>query len=407
MNPRILYTAFDVVPSPKGASTHITYFIRGLVEAGCQVTLITAGEPGLPEHDTYFGATVLRVPRGDDANFLRRALDFGQYVLEHVASVQPYDLVHFRSVWSGFPLAEARGRFGYKLVYEVNGLPSIELKYHYPALRSAPVLYKLKEQELATLHLADAVICPSRVTRDYLASLNVPRQKITVIPNGVDPDLFQPNPRPAADAANPATILYLGTLADWQGLETLITAVPHVLAQRPIRLRIVGRGRSRHRKVLAKYIRKLELEEHISLEPAVPQRDVPGLIAQANVCVAPLGYNDRNVTQGCCPIKVLEYMAGGVPMVASNLPVVRELARPDFEALLFTPDESADLARSILALLADPEMAAHLAQNAAERVHHKFTWRVAQKRLLTVYQALLCPSSGHKVSDWPPIPAPG
>lgn len=399
MNTRILYTAFDVVPSPKGASTHITYFVRGLVEAGCQVTMITAGESGLPERDSYFGATLLRAPLGDDPNFLKRALDFGQYVLAHVAEAQPYALVHFRSVWSGFQLAEARPRFGYKLLYEVNGLPSIEMKYHYPALAGSPVLTKIKEQELAALHLADAVICPSRVTRDYLASLSVPRSKITVIPNGIDPNLFQPQPRSSADPAAPATLLYIGTLADWQGLETLIAALPHVLAERPVRLRIVGRGRGRHRKTLAKYIRKAGLEEQVSLETAVPHHEVPTLIAQADVCIAPLAYNDRNVTQGCCPLKLLEYMAGGAPIVAANLPVVRELVRPDSEALLFTPGDSADLARSVLALLADPALAARLGDNAAARAHQKFTWKAAQKRLLTVYQALLCPSSEHIVPD--------
>lgn len=399
MNTRILYTAFDVVPSPKGASTHITYFVRGLVEAGYQVTMITAGEPALPEREPYFGATLLRVPPGEDPNFLKRALDFGRYVLAHVAAAEPYALAHFRSVWSGFPLAEARNRFGYKLLYEVNGLPSIEMKYHYPALAGSPALLKIKEQELAALHLADAVICPSRVTRDYLASLSVPRQKITVIPNGIDPNLFQPQPRPLADPSGPATLLYLGTLADWQGLETLIAAMPHVLAERPARLRIVGRGRGRHRKTLAKVIRKSGLEEHITVEPAIPHHDVPGLIAQARVCLAPLSYNDRNVTQGCCPLKVLEYMAGGAPIVAANLPVVRELVRPDTEALLFTPGDPLDLARSILALLADPALAARLGDNAAGRAHQKFTWKAAQKRLLTVYQALLCSSSEHIVPD--------
>jgi glycosyltransferase involved in cell wall biosynthesis len=151
--------------------------------------------------------------------------------------------------------------------------------------------------------------------------------------------------------------------------------------------------------VLAKSIRKLGLEAHVTIEPAVSHQTVPGLIAQARVCVAPLGYNDRNVTQGCCPLKLLEYMAGGAPIVASNLPVVRELVRPDTEALLFTPDDPLDLARSILTLLADPALAARLAANAAERAHQKFTWKAAQKRLLTVYQALLDSSSEHTAPD--------
>jgi glycosyltransferase involved in cell wall biosynthesis len=390
VKPKILYTAFDVVPSPKGASTHITYFTRGLVKAGYEVTLITAGSPALPASETYAGATLLRAPCGDDPNFLKRALAFGDFVMAHVAATAPYAVAHFRSVWGGFALAEARPRFGYKLLYEVNGLPSVEMKYHYPALRGAPALDKIRERELAVLHQSDAVICPAYVTANYLASLGVPRAKITVIPNGIDPQLFRPMPQltPGANL-QPPTILYLGTLADWQGLETLINAMPLVLARRPAHLHLVGPGRKPQGKSLQKRVRKLGLAEHVSIEPPVSHTEAAALIAQAAVCVAPLGYNDRNVNQGCCPLKILEYMACGRPIVAADLPVARELVCAGTEALLFCPDDPADLARQILAVLDDPALAGRLGANAANRAHRQFTWQVAQSSLLTVYQALL------------------
>ncbi|MFN8425595.1 MAG: glycosyltransferase [Anaerolineales bacterium] len=82
---------------------------------------------------------------------------------------------------------------------------------------------------------------------------------------------------------------------------------------------------------------KLGVEESVTVQPAVPHHEIPALIAEADICVAPLGFSDRNVTQGACPIKVLEYMAGGRPLLASNLPIVRELAREDVDALLFSP----------------------------------------------------------------------
>lgn len=419
VNPRILYTAFDVVPSPKGASTHITYFTRGLVAAGYEVTLITAGTATLPEQEMYAGATLLRTPPGDDPNFLKRALDFGNFVLAHVAAAEPYDVVHVRSIWSGFALAQTKATYGYKLLYEVNGLPSIEMKYHYPALRGTPALDKIREQELATLHLADAVICPAQVTANYLTSLGVAAEKITVIPNGVDPQLFQPSattptdlpvdtgsrqltmghppesPReqtPLLQPSNFPTILYLGTLADWQGIDTLIAALPAVLAEKPVWLRLVGPGRKPQLKNLQKRLRKLGLEPYVSLKPPVPHDQTPGLIAQADVCVAPLGYNDRNVNQGCCPIKILEYMACGRPIIAADLPVVRELVSAGREALLFSPDDPADLARQILTVLAHSDLADALGANAAARAHQYFTWPMAQARLESVYQKLLCPS---------------
>ena len=386
--PSVLYSAFDVVPSPKGASTHITYFTRGLVEAGYRVQLITAGDPSLPERDTYCGASILRVPVGDDLNFLKRAVEFGQTVMRHVESSPPYDVCHFRSVWCGLPIVQAGPRLGYKTLFEVNGLPSVELKYHYPALKGNPLLSKIREQEIATLLLADTIICPSAVTRAFIASLarSVPRDKIAVIPNGVDTKLFTPQPlNPRSDLP---TILYIGTLADWQGLDVLIEAMPAILAQYPVRLRIVGRGRGRQRKDLQKRIRKLGLEGSISIEPASPHHEMPALIAQADVCVAPLAYNDRNVTQGCCPIKVIEYMACARPVVASNLPVVREMARDDADALLFTPDDPADLARCVLAILNDASLAQRLADSAAKRAR-KFSGHAPQKRLVRVYEQLI------------------
>ena len=384
--PKTLYAAFDLVPSPKGASTHITYFTRGLVKAGHKMTLITAGDPNLPLRESYAGADLWRAPSTGEQNFLRRAGVYGQFVLAHLQEQPAYEVVHVRSIWAGFPIISHFGaQRPFKLLYEVNGLPSIEMKYHYPALAGSPLLAKLQEQEAATLHAADAIICPSRVTADYIASLRVPRAKITVIPNGVDTALYHAGPAPANEAL---TLLYTGTLADWQGLDLLVAALPLVEADRPVHLRLVGRGRKRQRKALQKQARKLGVEAQLSIEPPVPHEQLPALIRQADICVAPLGYNDRNVTQGCCPLKVLEYMACGRPTVAANLPVVREIAYADEEIQLFMPEDPVDLARQISVLLAAPEQAAAMGRRAAARIRAEMGWERAVEQLLAVYANL-------------------
>lgn len=184
-------------------------------------------------------------------------------------------------------------------------------------------------------------------------------------------------------------LLYIGTLADWQGLDVVIKALPRILEKHPVQLRVVGRGRSRQRKLLAKHIRKLGVEGNVIIQPAVPHHEVPAVIAESDICLAPLGLNDRNVTQGACPIKVLEYMASSRPLIASNMPIVRELVREDVDALLFSPNDAEDLARQVLALLHDDELAKRLADSATERALTKFTWHEAQKKLVKVYQKLL------------------
>ena len=385
--PKILYTAFDIVPSPKGASTHILHNLRGLVNGHFDVHLITPNDGLLPPEDTIDGARVTRISQDLAQNFLARAVHFGKAVASHLALHPDYDVVHFRNIWDGFQIAQNKKKYGYRTLFEVNGLPSIELKYHYPGLDS-DLLSKIKEQEIATLHLSDAIICPSRVTRDYIASLGLNRKLVTVIPNGVSPSDFSASPLPVRDGRVPV-LLYSGTLADWQGLEIVVRSLPKILEQRPVRLQIVGRGRSRQRKMLAKQIRKLGIEDHVIVQPAVPHHEIPALIASADICVAPLGLNDRNVTQGACPIKLLEYMAAGRPMLASNMPIVRELVREDVDALLFSPNDPDALARQTLALLNDFELSKRLANSASERALSKFTWHESQKKLLKVYEKLM------------------
>lgn len=314
-------------------------------------------------------------------------MHFGRSVLTHLTLHPEYDVVQYRNIWDGLSVAQNKNRFGYKTIFEVNGLPSIELKYHYPGIDPA-LLSKVKEQEIATLHLSDAIICPSQVTREYIASLGLSRKRVTVIPNGVSPSDFSASPLLPREGRVPV-LLYIGTLADWQGLDVVIKALPEVLEQRTVRLQIVGRGRSRQRKLLSKQIRKLGLEGCVTIQPAVPHHEVPALIADSDICLAPLGLNDRNVTQGACPIKLLEYMASSRPLIASNMPIVRELVREDVDALLFSPNDPQDLARQLIRLLDDVELSQRLSESATERALTKFTWHAAQKKLLKVYDKLV------------------
>ena len=395
---RVLYSAFDVVPSPKGASTHVVQFVRGLIGAGHDVTLVTPRAPGLADEERFEGARMLRVGTPGSGNFLARALEFGEAVADCARTRGPFDVAHFRSFWSGLPLTLLAPDLGFKTVFEANSLASVELPFHYPSLRASPTLDKIRRLEVETLARADAIVCVSRVTKGYLASLGAASRKIEVIPNGVDVETFCGGPPPPLEGREPV-LLYVGTLADWQGIGTIVDALPRVLLHRAVRLRVVGRGRSRQRKELAKRVRKLGLEPHVSIEPGVPHHEVPAVIASADLCIAPLSYNERNVVQGCCPLKLLEYLACGRPVVASNLPVVRELVREERDALLVAPDAPEALAAAVLRLLSEPRLAARLAARGQRRVREAFTWKRAQKRLLKLYQRLL--AAGDTGTDRP------
>lgn len=396
---RVLYAAFDVVPSPKGASTHVLAFVSGLVAAGHEVVLATPLAPGLPAEDVTTGAVHFRLGRGGSGNFLVRALAFGEAVDALAARLGPFDLFHFRSLWPGLPLV-LRG--GARTVFEANSLAAVEMPFHYPALRNTPTVDKLARLERWLLERSDAVVCVSAVSRAFLEARGARPGRVHLIPNGVDPELFAATPLPPRGEREPLA-LYVGTLADWQGLGTLLDAMPAVLARVPLRLRIVGRGRQRQRKELLRRIRHLGLEGHVELAPAVPHTEVPALIAAADVCVAPLSLDERNVVQGCCPLKVLEYLSCGRPLVASGLPVVRELAR-DGEALLVPPGAPDALAAALVRVIEDAGLAARLGRRGAARVRHGFTWSQAQQRLGALYDGLLRVPGTATGSASPPAP---
>ena len=381
----ILYASFDPVRAPKGASTHITHFARALAQALGTVKLVT-----LPPSRGFSLVEAERVDHAAvdvrDANFLDRALGFRDAIADGLRSTR-YDAIHVRSIWEGLPAALAADRSAARLVFEVNGLPSIELKYHYPGVaQNAPLLRKLREQECYVAQRADLLVTPSGVTRDLLVSMGVDAGRIEVIPNGVDVELFKPSaPREAGDGLR---LLYVGTLARWQGIDTLFSAVKKAVRDIDLSLTIIGSGRRSWIKHYTKLTRRMHIAEHVTFVPQTPHDQMPAHIGHADVCVAPLTRTDRNTRQGCCPIKILEYMACGKPVVASRLPVVRELVDDERTGLLFKPNNPNHLCHKLLALAESPALRQRLGEAARREVVECFTWAKACGQLVEAYEKM-------------------
>jgi hypothetical protein len=106
--PRVLYTAFDIVPSPKGASTHILHNIRGLVNGQFDVHLFTPNDGLLPPQDMLEAARVTRVSQDLAQSFLERAVHFGKAVLTHLTLNPNYEVVHFRNIWDGLGVVQKK-----------------------------------------------------------------------------------------------------------------------------------------------------------------------------------------------------------------------------------------------------------------------------------------------------------
>jgi glycosyltransferase involved in cell wall biosynthesis len=383
---RILYCSFDRIPSPKGASTHITHFTEALSSLYASTTLLTLTGDSRGADASYHGARHLSLSLSTP-NFLDRVTLFRKHLERHLHENR-YHIVQFRSIWEGLPVSRLKRRHGYKTIFEVNALPSIELPYHYPALRKKPeFLGKLRTQELFSLHNADLVITPSGVTARFLARLGVSPRRVEIIPNGVQIH-GDPGNGPAWDK-RPLRLLYMGTLAPWQGVDILFRAIPRLRKDAACRVLLLASGKRRWFKRLEKLARKLKIsDEVVFLEPR-PHAEVTSAIRSSHICVAPLRATRRNLMQGCCPIKILEYLAHRKPVVASDIPAVRELAASGGEALLVKPDSPLRLRNGILKLIRDPALGRRLAEAGYRKVLSRFPWRAARERLLLCYERLL------------------
>ena len=103
--------------------------------------------------------------------------------------------------------------------------------------------------------------------------------------------------------------------------------------------------------------------------------------------LAPLKDCTRNVVQGCAPLKILESMAAGVPVVASDLPVTRELITDGLDGRLIAPDRPGELARAIRVLLDFPEQRGRMGAAARQRIQDHLTWDASVTRLQNLYAA--------------------
>jgi len=385
---RILYAAFDVVPSPKGASTHILSFLEALKRVSAEVTLLTLGSRPGAEETEISGVRHLSV--GFDEPHLFRRVELFRSFLEKHLRAECYQAVQFRSIWEGLEIVRLRPEMGYRTVYEVNGLPSVELKYHYPLLASRPALIeKLKRMELLAFRETDRIITPSLLTASLIRSAKVREDRIHHIPNGVDLSLFRPDDD--IHASSGLSLLYTGTLAPWQGIGTLIEAMKIISGEARADLIILGSGRKQWSSGYRKLIEKAGLADRITILPAVSHSEVARYIQRADICIAPLSLCDRNTVQGCCPIKILEYMACRKTVVASRIAVVEEILTHGKDSLLFTADDPESLAEAVLKAWRDSSLGSGLAEKAWEKAVSHYSWEKANAELERVYAMLLNP----------------
>lgn len=382
----IIYASFDRFPAPKGAATHIAAFVRALGKEFGQVDLLTLRGEENSDMPDFFGVKHHPLP-AVGPNIITRALAFRSEMQRWWGQRQA-NVVHVRSIYEGYPIAKRKREMCDFFVFEMNGLPSVELKYHYPDVDDDKILMsKLRRQEEACMEAADLIITVSDVNAQYLKSRGANPSVIKVIPNGVDLKIFHWR-EPKNTETKPLRILYSGTMTRWQGVHYALEALALYLRDFEAEMILVGPCRSHERRALNRTIDKFKIMNNVQIFEPLCQSRLVDLMHNCDVALAPLLPNDRNLEQGCCPLKVIEAMATGIPIISSDMPVVSSLAENGKEALLVKPASAKAIKDGLLALREDFELRKRLSRAARLRVENFFTWKLATDCLIDCYQEL-------------------
>ncbi len=369
---RSLYAAFDRFPSRKGSAVHIDRFARALFDHAGGGLLYVLGGDELPAYQREGAVEIVRYMR-EAEHVLERAAGYGERLAGLLERMPDLQLAHFRDPWSGVPIVSHPNR-GYVAIYEVNGLPSIELPFLYPAI-PPQILDRVAELERRCLEQADVVITPSAVTAQRLGV------DAHVIPNGAD----IPPPAEPPDAPE-RFLLYFGALQPWQGVDTALRALAR-LTDLDLDLVICASVHHRRAKALRKFADKLGVAERVHWHFARPEAELARFKQHAVLSLAPLKDCSRNVVQGCAPLKILESLAAGTPVIASDLPAVREIMRDGEHGRLIAPDRPGELARAIRVALDYPEQLARMGEAAQAHIARELTWERSVHRLQALYSA--------------------
>jgi glycosyltransferase involved in cell wall biosynthesis len=351
-----------------------------------QVDVLTlrpqAGE--LPFVERFMKTRMLRVPVGH-GSLGEKVEAFGRAIRRQLEG-EEYDVVHLRSAWGG--AAVVAGMQSGRLVYEVARSTEGE-----PRAADAELAARLADEEQLCLERADLVLVPTTRARMVLTQRGIAPERTAVVPPGVDVDHFDWEEEPAgADR-----VLYAGQIAGGRGVRLLLSAIGQVRRRRPVKLLLAGAVEEGFRPAIdaARDEAKLAPEDVELLGP-IDHDDMPRVIAQAAVCVAPASPDARDRPLAGFPTKLLEYMACRRAVVAPRRSSVEEAVEDGQDGLLFEAGDAADLGRALYKLLDDTPLRRALAESGYRRVRQEFPASATRRRLLDAYSQLL------PASEWLP-----
>lgn len=345
---RLAYLCLQATREGQASHAHVHEIIRGLERRGWTVDLF---EPRYVHHPDMPGLP-------------SRALELLLLQLRFVRSIANVDVLYIRAHFAAWP-ASIWGAIRRRCtVQELNGVYA-DAVVAYPRLR--PFLSLIAAAQRSQLRSASLVICVTDGLARWVRG-EASHQRVTVIPNGANTELFTPD-GPPAHGLPARYIAFIGSLAQWQGVDAMLSATGDPGWPPGVALLIAGQG-ARSEEVQA----SAAASDRIIYIGQVPYGEVPAVIRGAMAILSVQGALPRTTTGGVNPLKVYEALACGVPVIVADHPGQADLVRQEACGWIVPPDDPAAIARAVGEVVNDPHEARERGKRGRRAVLREHSW---------------------------------
>ena len=375
---KILMISTGVFPVPTsrgGAENHVYYLSKSLSERGIEIDLVS--DIG---NNAEFNGNINTYPINmPEYSVFERG--FPGYMLRHFAGgfyafkkarellkSNHYDVIHVHGRVAPFLLSLFKNDT--PLVFTLHDDPPSKGQASYYIYR---ISYKLFQETAA--RRASQIIPVHTKLKEELIKMKINADKISVIPNGVDVNLFKGQQEKEDYEEN--VILFVGSLTKRKGVNYLLEVISNI---KETRLIIVGDGPEM--KPLVQQGNQLKINGRVTFMGNINPEDLPNYYLSASIFILPS-------LREAFPLSILEAMSCNLPVIATNTSGMPEVIKDGYNGFLVEPKNVEQLREKIKLLVKNPCLCREMGKNARKTVEEKYSWDSVARNVINVYENVL------------------
>jgi phosphatidylinositol alpha-mannosyltransferase len=358
---------------PGGVTEHITHLAPSLRARGAEVKVMAPASGDLPmeiaeaaDEDFYRIGRVIPVPANGSIARITLSFHLSRYI-NRILDKERFDIIHYHEpLMPALPLTVLRAS------------KTCNVGTFHAYAKSSYAYYYGQRWVRRYHRKLHGLVAVSNPARDFVGRYF--RGQYSVVPNGVDLDRFGAHVKPLPELRDgKINILFLGRLEQRKGLGVLLRAYAQVKERIPeLRLVIVGPAQDRARRRYESFVEAQNIRDVI-FAGFVSDEDKPRYFASADIYCAP------NTGKESFGIVLLEAMATGLPVVASDIPGFAQVISSGREGILVRRDDPLSLASALSLLAGDPQLRVRLGRDGLRRAQ-AFSWDRVVDQLVVAYE---------------------